>query len=165
MRNWHINLLYHATKNRKRVAEQASKALYLLFSRSCNANLPIDLIIKLFDHTVLPVLTYGSENFGFENLDILEKVRNNFLRKLTKARRSTPILFLYGELGRYPISRMISYWYRLITGKESKIALQIYKYMLNQPIQNFMWINKIKEILYYLLAVLTFGKTNSQLIN
>ena len=98
-------------KNRKHVAEQATKELYLLFSRSCNANLPTDLIIKLFDHTVLPIVTYefSKWNFLIENLDILEKVDNNFLRKLTKQ-----ILFLYGEL---VISRMIFYWYRLITGK------------------------------------------------
>jgi hypothetical protein len=138
---------------RKHVVEQATKAMHLLFTRSQNADLPIDLTIKLFDHTVLPILTYGSEIFGYENLDLLEKVHNEFLRKLTKARRSTPMSFLYGELGRYPISitvqtRMISYWNRLLTGKDNKISLQIYKYMINQTNNDYKWPNKIKEILF-----------------
>ena len=137
---------------RKHVAQQATKAMYLLLSKVRKANLPIDLTLKLFDHTVVPILTYGSEIFGFENVGILEKVHNEFLRKITKAKRATPISFLHGELGRFPISliincRMISYWNRLLLGKESKISLQIYKYMFNLPDNSFKWMNKIKEIL------------------
>lgn len=140
-------------KARKHVTEQANKALHLLFTRINNANLPTDLIIKLFDHTVVPILTYGSEIFGFENLEILEKVHNYFLRRLTKARKSTPIAFLHGELGRYPMSviiksRMISFWIRLITGKADKLSLQIYKHMLSDTNNNYKWINKIKDILF-----------------
>jgi hypothetical protein len=139
-------------KARKHITEQASKAMHLLFTKANNADLPIDLLIKLFDHTVLPILTYGSEIFGYENIEMLEKIHNNFLRKITKARKSTPMSFIYGELGRYPISiivksRMIAYWNRLITGKEQKYSHQIYKYMMHLPDNNFKWANKIKEIL------------------
>ena len=99
--------------------------MHLLYIRANNAELPIDLILKLFDHTVLPILTYGSEIFGFENIDILERVHNNFLRKITKARKSTPISFLYGELGRHPIAiniktRMISFWCRTLQGERTE---------------------------------------------
>ena len=98
-----------------------------------------------------PILTYGSEIYGFENIELLEKVHSNFLRKLTGARKSTPMYMLYGELGRYPIdivvkTRMISFWNRMISGKEHKLSVIIYKYMLNQNIE-CKWINKIKEIL------------------
>ena len=107
---------------RKHVAQQASKALLALYKKSNNSDLPLDLVIKLFDHTVLPILTYGTEIFGFENLDLLEKVHNDFLRHISKARKSTPLYMLMGEFGRYPINiiiktRIISFWNRLITGK------------------------------------------------
>ena len=49
-------------------------------------------------------VTFGSEIFGFENIEIIERVHNNFLRKITKARKSTPMYMIYGELGRYPLS-------------------------------------------------------------
>lgn len=140
-------------KARKHIVEQANKAMYLLFTKINNSDLPIDLILKLFDHTVLPILTYGCEVFGYENIDILERVHNNFLRKITSARKSTPMSFLYGELGRYPIqivvkSRMISFWNRLITGKEQKLSLQIYKYAMNLPDNNFKWSNKVRDVLF-----------------
>ena len=77
-------------KARKHVAQQANKALHLLYYRCNNADFPIDLKIKLFDHTILPILTYGSEIFGYENIDILEKIHNDFLRKITNTRKSTP---------------------------------------------------------------------------
>ena len=106
---------------RKHVAEQARKALFLLYSRINNLNLPVDLQLKLFDHTVLPTMTYSCEVFGFENIQILERIHNEFLRKITKTKKSTPLFMLYAELGRYPIeiiikSRMISFWNRIITG-------------------------------------------------
>ena len=63
----------------------------------------------------MPRLTYGSEIFGFENLDMLEKIHIDFLKKITKCRRSTPSYIIYTELGRFPIeimvkSRIIGYW-------------------------------------------------------
>ena len=59
----------------------------LLFTRMNNLDLPLDLQLKLFDHTVLPILTYSSEVWGYENLDLLEKVLNDFLGKITQAKK------------------------------------------------------------------------------
>ena len=136
---------------RKYISQQAKKAMHLLFARAQYADLPIDLILKLFDHTVLPILTYGAEIYGFENLDIIENVYKQFLRKLLKARKSTPLYMLYGEVGRYPISitikcRMIAFWTKLLSN-HNKISSKIYFYMLRQQINNSKWLNKIKEIL------------------
>jgi hypothetical protein len=57
-------------------------------SKTNNADLPIEMMLKLFDQTVIPILTYGSEIFGFENPDQFENVHNDFFRKLTKARKA-----------------------------------------------------------------------------
>ena len=59
---------------------------------------------------------------------------------------------IYGELGRYPIAvnvqaRMISFWNRLIIGKDHKLSYQLYNYVLNQTNYEFKWISKIKSIL------------------
>ena len=75
----------------------------LLFMRINNLSLPIDLQLKLFDHTVLPILSSASEMFGFENLKIIENVQNEFLRKVNNSRCTTSIYMLYAEFGRYPI--------------------------------------------------------------
>ena len=100
---------------KKYASEQACKAMYLLFMRANNLDLPIDLQLKLFDNTVLPILTYSSEIDGYSNIDIIERVQTEFLRKITRSRKSTPKYMLFAELGRHPIQidvkvRMINYW-------------------------------------------------------
>ena len=44
---------------RKHLAEQAEKALHLLYMRINNLDLPIDLQLKVFDHIVLPIMLYA----------------------------------------------------------------------------------------------------------
>ena len=78
-------------KAKNHIVQQANKAMFLLLTRIQNLNLPLDLQLKLFDHTVMPILTYGSEIWGFENTDSIEKVHNDFLRKITRSKRSTPM--------------------------------------------------------------------------
>ena len=41
--------------------------------------------------------------YGFEDLNIIEKVHKYVLRKLIGARKSTPSYIIYGEFGRYPL--------------------------------------------------------------
>ena len=51
---------------RKSVYEKANKAMYLLYKRINNLNLPLDLQLKLFDSTILPIMTYGCEIWSCE---------------------------------------------------------------------------------------------------
>ena len=104
--------------------------MILLFTRINNLDIPLDLQLKLFDHTVLPILTYACEIWGYENLDIIEKVHNDFLRKITLSKKSTPLYMLLGELGRYPLkitikSRMVGFWKRLVQAERNETLLII----------------------------------------
>ena len=77
-------------KARKHVVEQARKALFYLYTIINNLNLPIDLQLKLFDQTTVPILTYGSEVFGFENIGILEilhRVSPHYYKKKKKKKK------------------------------------------------------------------------------
>ena len=90
---------------RKHLTEQAHKALHLLYTRINNLAHTTDLQLNLFEHTVLPIMTYASEIWGFENVQIFERIHAAFLRKITKT--STPHYMLYSELERYPIEIII----------------------------------------------------------
>ena len=125
--------------------------MYLLFTRINNLHLPIDLQLKLFDHTVVPIMTYGSEVLGFENLDTFEKIHTEFLRKITRCRKSTPLKMIYAELGRYPLdivikTRIIGFWNRLLFDKQTKISFFLYN-TLRTMTSTPKWIANVKNIL------------------
>ena len=83
---------------RKHVVQQAKKAMFLLFTRINNLDIPLNLQLKLFDNTFVPILTYGSEVWGYDNSDLIEKVRNDFLRKITRSKKYTAI-YAAGKTG------------------------------------------------------------------
>ena len=66
-------------KARRHALEQARKALHVLSKRIRNLHLPLDIQLKLFDHTIVPILLYGSEIWGFENVESVETLCNAFL--------------------------------------------------------------------------------------
>lgn len=43
---------------KKQLVSQANKAMHILYSRISNLDLSIDIQLKLFDQTILPILTY-----------------------------------------------------------------------------------------------------------
>ena len=138
-------------KARKHIAEQARKAMHLLQMRIKNLYLPVDLQLQLFDHTIMPILTYSCEVWGFENCGIVELIHTQFLRSIIYARKSTPLYMLYGELGRYPIEitikcRIINYWNRLISGKQTKLSFLLYNKLKTTLNVHSKWISNIKRI-------------------
>ena len=141
-------------KTIKHNVEHAKKAMHLLYKRINNQHIPIDLQIQMFNHTILPILLYGCEIWGFNNIKLIENVQNQFLRTITKLRKSTPIYMLYGELGITPIevhikSCMVGFWISLVNRENTKLSKHMYKIMLNESNQGnrFKWIDHIKEIL------------------
>ena len=131
--------------------DHARKALHLLYKRINNLQISIALQIQLFDHTILPILLYGCEVWGYQNTKMLDAVYNQFLRSITKLRKSTPVYMLYAELGRTPIeiqikTRMIGFWISLVNGNNSKFSRKLYNIMLTDSGsgRNYKWINYIK---------------------
>ena len=72
--NWNGSFV----KAKKLLHDKASKAMYSLIQKGRRLNLPTDIMLKLFDSCVEPILLYGCEVWGYENVDILEKVHTNF---------------------------------------------------------------------------------------
>lgn len=115
----------------KHLSAIACKAMYLLRKRIVNLHLPVDCQLKLFDQTIVPILLYGSEITGFENIRLLEKVHLDFLKGILKMKSSTPNSIVYGEFGRFPLEiqvklRMIKYWSKILCGKDTKFSYRMY---------------------------------------
>ena len=68
-------------KTIKHNVDKAKKAMHLLYKRINNLQIPIDLQIQLFNHTILPILLHGCEIWGFHNSNLIENVQNQCLRE------------------------------------------------------------------------------------
>jgi hypothetical protein len=48
--------------------------MYDILNKGRVHNLSVSCQLDLFDKIIIPMLTYGSEIWGYENIDILEKL-------------------------------------------------------------------------------------------
>ena len=134
---------------------QAKKAMYSLLTKAAQLNLPIDIVSSLFDTLVNPILLYGSEIWGFENIQIIESVHTQFCKFILKLSKRTPNCAAYGELGRLGTKntinkRMINFWCRILQGSRNKITYIVYqlaKVMHESQICTFPWIQYVKNLL------------------
>ena len=115
------------------------------YKKSRELNLSVDCQIDMFDNMVTPILLYGCEIWGFENLDIIEKIHLKFCKIVLNLKTSTPNFMICGELWRTPLSvnvkmRMMKYWVKLLHGKNTKLSYILYKllctlYQRNMKVQ------------------------------
>ena len=59
---------------------RATRAMFMLLKTSYRLMLPLDVIIDLFDKTVLPVMTYGSEVWGISVMEHTQRLQRKFYK-------------------------------------------------------------------------------------
>ena len=106
--------------------------MYDILSKGRVHSLFVSCQLALFDKIIIPMLTYESEIWGYETIDLLEKLHVKVCKLLLNLKTSTPNFMLYGELGRYPLNitvklKIVSFWSKLIDGKQSKLSSLIYR--------------------------------------
>ena len=135
--------------------DQARKALFGFYRKNRNLELHIDCQLKLFDNTIVPILTYGCEIWGYGDLTTIETVYTGFMKYFLNVKKCTPHSMLYGELGRFPIAitikkRIISFWSNLLLDKASELSHKLYSVLYNNFNNNqydFPWLQNVKSIL------------------
>ena len=121
------------------------KALYKL-QQIIDNNTNIKTTLHIFDHTIKPILLYGSEVWGINliknrNLNnitrIIKDIENNkinqleikFYKQLLGVKRNTSTIGVRGELGRHPLcinalSNSIKYLHTINSKPENKLVIQ-----------------------------------------
>jgi len=83
---------------------QAKKVLFGVFrSLSSLKPLPYDIFFKIFDSKISPILLYGSEIWGFDNVSAVESIHLGACKRFLYVKSSSPNHVVYGECGRYPL--------------------------------------------------------------
>ena len=103
--------------------------MFALLKKSKELDLPIDLQLELFDSLILPILLYGCEVWGYENVLILDGLYLKYLEYVLGLKQSTPSCMVYGETGRFPLSvyiktQIISFWCKLVSDKLCQTSCQ-----------------------------------------
>ena len=140
----------------KTLAEQASKALFSIKSKlSQFGSLSSNLLFKIFDTKILPILTYGAEIwFGHESKDI-EQVHHYYCKYVLKVSKHTPNIFVRGELGRYTLynaryMKFVKYWLRILHMSNYRLPKICYKLQckwLDANPRTKCWASDIRDIL------------------
>ncbi len=139
----------------KQLTHNASKAMFCLLRRAKNNHLPLDTLFKAFDVMIAPILLYGCEIWGYENIETIEKLHLKFLKISTGLRNSTANFFIYGELGREPMNikiakRTIMFWHNTLSSNTSKISKTILDHLMYNKIKNDkdnVWLRNVEDIL------------------
>ena len=144
------------TKAKKLLYDKGARAMFALLRRGRHLQLPVDIMIHLFDTLVKPVLLYGSEIWTHEGTEILEKPYLRFCKYILLVNKTTCLNMVYGELGEYPLilsaqTRMIMSWANISQDTEkTTLSNLMYKllYKLNrESVYKSPWLNCVKTIL------------------
>ena len=64
---------------------QAKGAMFSLIAKAQRLNLPIDIVVELYDQLVLPILLYGSAIWEFSDISAIEMIyRTLFFERRTE---------------------------------------------------------------------------------
>ena len=119
-------------------------------------NMSYTVLCKIFDAQIQPILLYGSELWGLDDMSIIEIVHIFSLKKILNVPLFTPNIMVYGDTGRYElillrinsVLRCGKYWLRLLNMGKDRYACKVDKMMLHDS-NGCNWASKIKELLLY----------------
>ena len=131
--------------------------MFALVEKAKILRLPTDIVLELFETCVVPVLLYGAEIWGWENLNDIDIFHRNFLRNLLKTFKFTPNCMLYGETGSFNMStkiktRMINFWLNLKFGNPGKVSAILCRLTSKLHTEkhdtfHFKWVETVKSTL------------------
>ena len=139
----------------KTLANQASKAWFAVKSKLSNfGDVKPDILAKIFDCKILPILLYGSELWFSHASPDIEIVHNKFCKFVPNILIQAPNGFVRSELGRYTIapykySRAIKYWLRIIHLPDNRLPKLCYKLQTRWTETNTnSWEFQVRDVLF-----------------
>ena len=123
------------------LSNKATNAIYSLKRKMNTKFISPEIMLKLFDYLVSPILIYGSEiwepylNQNFEKWDSneIEKIHLQFMKSILGVNRSTANVLIRGELGRFSlqkkcIQKNIRYVKYILSKDDNSLVRQAYEY-------------------------------------
>lgn len=149
--------IYYNLKWTDSIAVLIRKAQRAMFLVSANlakfGNISSAVKMRIFDSKVLSIALYGSELWGLEYVDYIDKFVDKFYKSILLLRPNASVNLARGELGRYSVKvniycRIIRYWAALISSPAEcakRYAYNTQMYLLSR--NNNCWIANVREIM------------------
>ncbi len=153
--------------------KQASiQALKVLINITRNIHILGDIsyksFFKIFDVKVSPILLYGSEIWGLDNYESIEKVHLYACKKYLGVKSSTCSTIVYGECGRFPLYiystiKVIKYWLRLLNMPCHRFPKKCYNMMrIYDKNGKRNWVTNVRELLFKIGYGYVWNNQNAQ---
>ena len=121
-------------ENYSYLSNQARKAMFSMCKKTKTIrSLAPTIRFYMFDVLIRPILTYGSDIWGFNKsaTNALDKVALNYYRCVLSVKATTCNAIVYGECGRFPphvylYANVLSYYHRLLTMPAGKIVKSVF---------------------------------------
>ena len=143
------------SKAKDTLKAQASKAIYSIriLNSKCG-NMPVKLQLDMFDKTVLPILLYGAECWGYKYCKEIEDVQVTFCKYVLGVPRHTSNAAVLGELGRLPLNvyymhKLVKYWVKLLDMDEDRLPRSVYLMLKEHDSHGRInWVTHVRKLLY-----------------
>ena len=139
------------------ISSKAKRALLCVLQRLRQYdNHSFDILVKIFDSQIQPIMQYGSEIWGLEAAaQHCENTHLFALKKFLCIDKHTPNDLVYKELNRYPITinsvvNCIRYWLKLVQMQNHRLPRKAYTslYTLDERGHtNYNWVSKVRNCL------------------
>ena len=132
----------------------SSRALGALTSKYFKiGGLDYDTFTKVFDSTVIPIMTYSSGVWGYKVYDKLERLQYRAIRTFLGVGKTTPIPAICGDFGWTPIHikqhcNIVRLWHRIVSMNAHRIPHKIFMWDANfSHTHRCTWYNEVKSIM------------------
>ena len=93
---------------------------------------------------VVPIITYGCEIWGSDNIDIIEKLQLRFKKYILHVNKFTCSNMVYGEVGTSPLivnikSRLLIFWSSLIMCHENNTCNNFFSVLYSLLLRCILW--------------------------
>ena len=142
-------------KSMKKQLDQGRRAHFSMLIKVMNLGLLIDILTKLFESIICPILLYGSEVCDLK-MDMLEILYIIFFQNILKLSPSTPNCMIYGEVRKLPLQTsvdkpLIAYWLRVMNKDVHTFTYMVYMIALKlfrRDEYQSQWLKRVNYILY-----------------
>lgn len=125
----------------------------MLKATSSLGNLPHNTFYKIFDSKIYPIILYGSEIWGYQMYDILERVQIYACKRYLTVGLEAVNSVSLAECGRLPVyiftfKRLVKYWLKIVDMNTDRYVRKCYDMLHNLDNQGKTnWATKVKNIL------------------